>query len=106
MRTKDGTVRVVQDFRGLNGLLKAQSREIGDLLTTYDEMDQSAYFSCLDLASGFLQLIIHEADRYLTTFGDAEGKLWEYVRCSFGIKTVPSAFANYVDCSIMIVKKK
>ena len=106
VRKKDGTVRVVQDFRGLNALLKAQSGGLGDLLTIYDEMDQAAYFSCLDLASGFLQLTIHEADRHLTAFRDAEGKLWEYVRCGFGLKTVPSAFANYVGGSIMDVKKK
>ena len=41
----------------------------------YDEIDQSAYFSCLDLASRFLQLTINEAGRYLTAFRDAEGKL-------------------------------
>ena len=85
VRKKDGTVRVVQDFRGLNALLKAQSGGLGDLRTIYNEMDQSAYFSCLDLASGFLQLTIHEADRHLTAFRDAEGKLWEYVRRGFSL---------------------
>ena len=52
-RRKDGTIRVVQNFRGLNTLLKAQREEPGDLLTIYDGIDQSAYFCCLDLASGF-----------------------------------------------------
>ena len=90
VRKNDLTVRVVQDFRGLNTLLKAQSGGLGDLLTIYDERDQSAYSSCLDLALGFLQLTIHEADRCrITAFCDAEGKLWEYVRCCFGLKTVP-----------------
>ena len=106
VRKKYETVRVVQDFRGLNALLKAQSGGLGDLLTIYDEMDQSAYFSCLYLALRFLQLTIYKADRHLTAFRDAEGKLWEYVRCGFGLKTVPSAFANYVRGSIMGVKKK
>ena len=68
------TVRVVQDFRVLNALLKAQSGGLGDLLTIYDEMGQSAYFSCLDLASGFLQLTIHDADGHLTAFCDVGGK--------------------------------
>ena len=91
---------MIQDFQGLNALLKVQRGGLGDLLTIYDEMDQSAYFSCLDLVSGFLQLTIHEADRHLTAFRDAEGKLWEYVRCGFGLKMVPSAFTNYVGGSI------
>ena len=107
MRKTDGTVRVVQEIRYLNVLLKAQSGGLEDLLTIYDEMDQSEYFSCLDPASGFLQLTIYEADRYLTAFRDAEGKLWEYVRCGFGLKTVPSSFfANCVDSSTMGVKKR
>ena len=76
----DKTVRVVQDFQCLHVLLKAQSGRLGDLLTIYDEMDHSSYFSCLDIASEFLQLTIHKADGYLAAFRDAEEKLWEYVR--------------------------
>ena len=30
----------------------------------------------------------------------------EYVHCGVGLKTVPSAFVNFVGCSIMRVKKK
>ena len=33
----------------------------------------SKYFSSIDLASGFLQLEIHEDDRHLTGFRDADG---------------------------------
>ena len=38
-RKKDGTVRVVQDFHGLNSLFKAQRRGLWDLLTIYDEIN-------------------------------------------------------------------
>ena len=67
-------------------------------------MDQSAYFSCLDLASEFLHLTIHEEDKYFIAFRDAEGKLWKYVRCDLCLTTVPSAFANYIGGSVMRVK--
>ena len=40
VRKKGRTVRVVQDFHGLNALLKTQSGGLRDLLTIYDEMDQ------------------------------------------------------------------
>ena len=97
-RKKYGTVRIVQDFRGANALLESQSGGLGDVHIT-DEMEGSKCFSSIGLASGFLQLDIHEDDRHLTAFRDADGKLYEYVRCGFGFKTVPSAFANYVgDC--------
>ena len=94
--SQDGTVRVVQDFRGINALLKSQSGGLGDLQHIMDEMEGSKYFSSIDLASGFLQPEIHEDDRHLTAFRDADWKLYEYVRCGFGLKTVRSAFANYV----------
>ena len=104
VRNKDGIVRAEQDFRDLNALLKGG---LEDLLTIYDKMDQSAYFSCLDFALDFLQLTIHEANKYLTASCDAEGKPWEYVRCGLGRKTVPSAFVNYiVGGSTIRVKKK
>ena len=71
---KDGTVRVVQDFRNLNVPLKTQNGGQGDLMTIHDEMGGSTCFTCLDLALGFLQQI-HEAERHLTSFRDTEGKL-------------------------------
>ena len=106
VRKKDGTVRVVQDFRGLNALLKSQSGGLGDITTIMDEMGHATCFTCLDLASGFLQLKIRKEDRHLTAFRDAEGKLWQYVRCGFGLKTVPAAFASYVGGQLMPVKLK
>ena len=97
-------MRVVQDFRGINALLKSQSGGLGDLQQSMDEMEGSKYFFKIDLASGFLQLEIHEDDRHLTAFRDADGKLYKYVRCGFGLETVPSAFANYVGGRLVTVK--
>ena len=104
VRKKDGTVRVLQDFRGINALLKSQSGGLGELQYIIDEMEGLKYFSSIDLASGFLQLEIHEDDRHLTAFRDADGKLYEYVRCGFGLKTVPSVFANYVEGRLLTVR--
>ena len=104
VRKKDGTVRVVQDFGGANALLKSQSGGLRDLQHIMNETEGSKYFSNIDLASGLLQLEIHEDDRHLTAFWDADGKLYEYVRCGFGLKTVPSAFANYVGGRLLPVK--
>ena len=104
VRKKDGTVPVVQDFRGANALLKSQSGGLGDLQHIMDEMKGSKYSSSIDLDSEFLQLEIHEDHRHLTAFRDADRKLYEYVRCGFGLKTVPSAFANYVGGRLLPVR--
>ena len=106
VRKKDGTVRVVQDFRGINALLKPRIDWLTDLQHIMDEMEGSKYFSSIDLASGFLQLEIHEDDRHLTAFRAADEKLYEYVRCGFGLKTVPSAFANYVGGRLLTAKDR
>ena len=106
VRKKDGTVRVVQDFRGANSLFKSQIKRLRDLQHIMDEMEGSKYFSSIDLASGFLQLEIHEDDRHLTAFQNADGNLYEYIRCGFGLKTAPSAFANYVGGRLILVKDK
>ena len=106
VRKKDRTVWVVQDCRGSNALLKSLSGGLGDLQHIMDEMEGPKYFSSIDLASGFLQLEIHEDDRHQKAFRDADGKLYEYVCCGFGLKTVPSAFANYMGGRLLPVKGK
>ena len=53
-----------------------------------DEMEGSKYFSSIDLASGFLHLEIHEDDRPLMAFREADRKLYEYVRCGFGLNDI------------------
>ena len=53
-------------------------------------------FTYIDLASGFFQLPIVEADRHKTAFRDVFGQLWEYVRCDFALKILPPAFASMV----------
>ena len=105
MRKNDGAVRV-QAFHGLNALLTSQSGGRWDFLTFHDEMDKSTYFTCLDLTLGFLKLAIHEGDRHLTGFRDAEGNLWEYIRSGFDLKTVPLPTVNYVGGSIIEVMNR
>ena len=97
---------MVQDFRGFNTLLEYQSGGLDDIDHLLDEMEGSTCLFSINLASGFLQLEINEDHRHLTAFRDADGKLWEYVRCGFALKIVPSAFTNYVGGQLMEVKSK
>ena len=87
VRKKDRTVRVVQYFRGANALLESQSGGLGNLQHNMDEMERSKYFSSIDLASAFLQLEIHEDNRHLRAFRDADGTQYEYVRFDVGLNT-------------------
>lgn len=51
VRKKDGTVRICQDYRALNALMKTDSGGLGDVQAIFDRLRGSKYFSALDLAS-------------------------------------------------------
>lgn len=89
-------MRVCQEYRALNALMKTDSGGLGDVRALIDRLLGSNYFSALDLASGFFQIAIAEEDKHKTAFRDAAGKLWVYNRYVFGLKTLPAAFARFV----------
>ena len=93
---KDGTIRVCQDYRGLNVLLESKSGGLGDIASIFDNIKGTTCFTSIDLASSFTQLEIAEEDKHKTAFHDAHGELWEFNGCGFGLKTHPSGFAAYV----------
>lgn len=93
-------------FRSLTALLKSPSGRHDDITRNLDDMVGSTCFFTIDLISGFLRLEIHKDDRHLTAFRSADGKLWEYVRCGFRLKSVPSAFANYLGGWLTSVNPK
>ena len=69
-------------------------------------MRGSTRFTSIDLASGFTQFEIAEEDKHKTAFRDAHGELWEFNRCDFGLKTIPSGFAAYVGEALGPLKGK
>ena len=93
---KDGTVRARQDYRGLNALLESNSGGLGYIARIFDNVKGATCFMSIDLASGFTQLQVAEEDKHTTAFRDAHGGLWEFNRCGFERKTLPSGFAAYV----------
>ena len=103
---KDGTARVCQDFRVLNSSTISHSGGLGNIGSIFDGMRGSTCFTSIDLASGFTQLEIAEEDKHKTAFRDAHGELWEFNRCGFGLKTIPSGFAAYVGEALGPLKGK
>ena len=96
IRKKDGTLRLCQDYRRLNAIIATDSGGLGDILSIFDRVKGSGYYSSIDLASGYFQLEIEERDKHKTAFRDADGQLWEYNRAGFGLKTLPAVFTNLV----------
>ena len=83
-RATNSSVRVVQVFRGLNTPVQSQSGRKGEMNYVLDKMERFACFSRSYLASESLQLEIHEGDRHLTAFCDADGKIGSRSTVSWG----------------------
>jgi hypothetical protein len=62
VREKDGTSRVVIDYRGLNAITVKNKYPLPLMKELFDRVHSAQYYSKLDLRSGFHQIAIHEVD--------------------------------------------
>ncbi|OWZ04667.1 Pol Polyprotein [Phytophthora megakarya] len=88
---KDGTVRFLTDFRGLN---RALGRAYYPLSKTQDlirELPQPEYVSALDLTMGYYSRVLAEESRPYTAIVLPWGK-YRYCRMPMGISTAPDEF--------------
>ncbi|CAM9861893.1 unnamed protein product, partial [Sphacelaria rigidula] len=101
VRKKGGSLRLCQDYHGLNKPLESYSGGLGDMQTMYSGLAGSKYSTSVDLASGFSQLDVAKEDRHLTAVRDARGHLWQYQRCGFGLKVLPATFHRTVSEALL-----
>ena len=88
--------RLVTDFKKLNEKTISDRYPIPDISVILSNLGQSAYFSTIDLKSGFHQILLKEEDREKTAFSVNNGK-YEYCRLAFGLKNAPSIFQRAID---------
>ena len=67
-----------------------------DITEILDQLGQSKYFSCLDLAMGYHQTDMGPSDVDKTAFGTEEGH-WAYKRMPFGTKTGPATLQRMTN---------
>jgi dihydroorotate dehydrogenase len=93
---KNGTIRVVTDFRNLNLLLKPHSfpiPKIGDMVRS---MEGFTFASALDLNMGYYHIKLNADDQKLYTIVFPWGK-YKYKRLPMGIKIAPDVFQNIMS---------
>lgn len=88
--------RVVIDYRKLNEKTIDDKYPLPNITDILDRLGRSQYFSTLDLASGFHQIQMNEADIPKTAFSTENGH-YEFKRMSFGLKNSPSTFQRVMD---------
>nr|XP_057913595.1 uncharacterized protein LOC131107503 [Doryrhamphus excisus] len=96
VRKKDGSIRMCVDYRQLNSKTHKDAFPLPRIEESLDALCGARWFSTLDLASGYNQVPVTEADRAKTAFCTPFG-LFEWNRMPFGLCNAPSTFQRLMQ---------
>lgn len=88
---KDGTYRLVIDFRPLNKVAKCCQFPLPRINDMLNALRGATYFSAMDLAKGFHQVPIDEQSMHKLAFVTPIGQ-WEWKVTPMGLHSAPAAF--------------
>lgn len=91
VRKKNNDIRLCVDFRSLNAATLRPIFPIPDTKDILDHLQNSYYFSTIDLSSAFHQCTIEERDKQKTAFSTRHGQ-YEFNRMPFGLCGAPATF--------------
>lgn len=99
-RRKDGCLRMCIDYRNLNGITKKNLYPLPRIDDLLDSLAGSRFFSKLDLASGYHQIMVAEEAVHKTAF-TSKWDHYEWLVMGFGLTGAPGTFQglmNDVSC--------
>ena len=93
---KDGSLRMVVDYRALNEVTIKNKYPLPMINDLFDQLQGAKVFSKIDLRLGYHQLKIREQDIPKTAFTTRYG-LYEYTVMSFGLTNAPTYFMSIMN---------
>ena len=93
---KNGSIRWVVDYRGLNGITIKDSYPLPLINESFTHLSKSKIFSAVDGTGAYHVVSIRPEDREKTAFGTPYG-LFEFCRMPFGLSNAPSTYSRLVQ---------
>jgi len=93
---KDGTLRLVNDYRRINKILHAPGNPLPRIDDILASMYGSGYFTSIDLTKGFWQIPLNDQAIPKTAITTPYG-LYEFLRLPFGMNLSPAIFQSVME---------
>ena len=93
---KDGTYRLVVDYRGLNNQIEETCWHLPQIKEVIDSLKGNKHFSNIDILSGYFQMVLEEESQNVTAFITPLG-LYKWKRLPIGLASAPGAFQNLME---------
>ena len=96
IKKKDGSYRVVVDYRELNSITIPDRYPIPSINEALSSLRNAKIFSSIDLKSGFFQIDMHENSKEYTAFATHDGH-YHFNKMAMGLRNSPCTFQRCLN---------